>query len=97
MGIMTKYNKKVLPMWNGWSRARSGIPVYDMLKHFGFSFHSTPENLERLLSEHPEVEVVQIQANYYDHNTDGARANGGCREVYDICRKYISPSLSWSR
>ena len=58
------------------------------IKHWGFSFHSTPENLEKLLRAHPEVEVVQIQANYYDHNTDGARANGGCREVYDICRKY---------
>lgn len=58
------------------------------IKHFGFSFHSTPENLERLLQDHSEVEVVQIQANYYDHNTDGTRSNGGCREVYDICRKY---------
>lgn len=63
------------------------------VKHFGFSFHSTPENLEKILSGHPEVEVVQIQANYYDHNTDGARANGGCREVYDICRKYHKPVI----
>lgn len=63
------------------------------IKHFGFSFHSTPENLEALLQAHPEVEVVQIQANYYDHNTQDARANGGCREVYDICRKYGKPVI----
>lgn len=63
------------------------------IRHFGFSFHSTPENLEQLLTTHPEVEVVQIQANYYDHNTDDARANGGCRDVYDICRRHGKPVI----
>ena len=60
-------------------------------KHIGFSFHSTPEELERILSAHPEMEVVQIQANYYDHNTRGAYNNGGSIEVYDICRKHGKP------
>ena len=64
-----------------------------MLKHIGISFHSLPENLEKVLSKHPEIEVVQIQANYYDYNTDGARENGGCREVYEICRKYNKPVI----
>lgn len=26
---LTKYNKKALSMWNGWSSARSGVPVFD--------------------------------------------------------------------
>lgn len=63
------------------------------VKHIGISFHSLPENLERILSRHPEIEVVQIQANYYDHHTDGARRSGGCREVYEICRKYGKPVI----
>ena len=63
------------------------------VKHIGISFHSLPENLEKVLSKHPEIEVVQIQANYYDYNTDGARENGGCREVYEICRKYNKPVI----
>ena len=36
------------------------------IKHFGFSFHGTPELLVRLLDEHPEIEFVQIQLNYVD-------------------------------
>ena len=35
-----------------------------LIKHFGFSFHGTPELLDKILSEHPEVEIVQIQMNY---------------------------------
>lgn len=30
------------------------------IKHFGFSFHGTPELLVKVLDEHPEVEFVQI-------------------------------------
>ena len=36
------------------------------IRHFGFSFHGSPELLERLLDQHPEVEFVQIQLNYAD-------------------------------
>ena len=36
------------------------------IKHFGFSFHGTPALLERVLNDHPEVEFVQIQLNYFD-------------------------------
>jgi len=36
------------------------------IRHFGFSFHGTPELLEKVLDAHPEVEFVQIQLNYLD-------------------------------
>ena len=36
------------------------------IRHFGFSFHGSPELLERVLDEHPEMEFVQIQLNYLD-------------------------------
>lgn len=38
------------------------------IKHFGFSYHGTPELLEQVLDEHPEIEFVQIQLNYADWN-----------------------------
>ncbi len=38
------------------------------IRHFGFSFHGTPELLEQVLDRHPEVEFVQIQLNYADWN-----------------------------
>lgn len=36
------------------------------IRHIGFSFHDDAETLDRILSEHPEVEFVQLQLNYLD-------------------------------
>ena len=38
------------------------------IRHLGFSFHGTPELLEKVLDDHPETEFVQIQLNYADWN-----------------------------
>ncbi len=32
-----------------------------LIRHVGFSFHSTPEELDELLTAHPEMEFVQLQ------------------------------------
>ncbi len=37
-----------------------------LIRHYGFSFHSTPEQLDILLTEHPDTEFVQLQINYSD-------------------------------
>lgn len=39
------------------------------IRHIGFSFHDTPELLDKLLDAHPEIEFVQIQLNYLDWNS----------------------------
>ena len=36
------------------------------IRHFGFSFHAGPELLDKILTEHPEVDFVQLQINYAD-------------------------------
>ena len=36
------------------------------IRHFGFSFHGSPQLLTQVLDAHPEVEFVQIQLNYAD-------------------------------
>ena len=36
------------------------------IRHFGFSYHGSPELLIRILDRHPETEFVQIQLNYLD-------------------------------
>ena len=33
------------------------------IKHYGFSFHGGPELLDKLLTEHPDVDFVQLQIN----------------------------------
>ena len=54
------------------------------IRHIGFSFHGSPQLLEKLLSAHPEMEFVQLQINYVDWDNDliASRLN------YEIARKY---------
>ena len=40
-------------------------------KQIGFSFHDSPELLEEVLKEHPEVDFVQLQINYIDWDNPG--------------------------
>ena len=55
-----------------------------LIRHFGFSFHSTPDELDALLTAHPEVEFVQLQINYADWENPAIRS----REVYETVRKH---------
>ena len=40
-----------------------------LVKHIGFSFHDTADVLDGILTEHPEVDFVQIQLNYLKGKT----------------------------
>ena len=51
-----------------------------LVKHWGFSFHASPEMLDRLLTEHPDAEFVQLQLNYADWE-DAEVASRRCHEV----------------
>lgn len=59
------------------------------IKHFGFSYHGTPELLDEILSAHPEVEIVQIQLNYADWNNPLVQSGG----LYEVLRKHNKPIL----
>ncbi len=54
------------------------------IRHIGFSFHSTPEELEEILKAHPEAEFVQLQINYADWENPAIQSRG----VYEMARKY---------
>ena len=49
-------------MWDFAQRQKAAGKI----RHVGFSIHDTPDVLDRLLTEHPEMEFVQIQVNYLD-------------------------------
>lgn len=55
-----------------------------LIDHFGFSFHDSPELLDRLLNEHPEVEFVQLQINYLDWDDAVVRSGRN----YEVARKH---------
>lgn len=48
------------------------------IKHLGFSFHDTPEVLEKILKAHP-WEFCQLQLNYFDWDYQNAKAQ------YELC------------
>ena len=54
------------------------------IRHLGFSFHSSAKLLDRILTEHPEVEFVQIALNPIDWDSELVQA-GAC---YDVIRKH---------
>ncbi len=59
------------------------------IRHFGFSFHGTPELLVQVLDKHPEIEFVQIQLNYADW--DNKIVHSG--ELYEILRDRNIPMI----
>ncbi len=50
------------------------------VKNIGFSFHDDADTLDQILTDHPEVDVVQLQINYLDWNAAVAQS-GRCYEV----------------
>ena len=60
-----------------------------LIKHIGFSFHSTPEELEEILKAHPEMEFVQLQINYADWENPAILSKG----CYEVARKYNKPVI----
>jgi hypothetical protein len=60
-----------------------------VIRHYGFSFHSTPEHLEQLLTDHPDVEFVQLQINYADWE-DSLICSRRC---YEIASRHGKPVI----
>ena len=59
------------------------------IKHLGFSFHSTAEELEDILTKHPEAEFVQLQINYFDWESNNIQS----RKCYETARKHGKPVI----
>ena len=59
------------------------------IKHFGISFHDKAEVLDKILTEYPQVEVVQIQFNYVDYEDPSVES----RKCYEVCVKHGKPVI----
>lgn len=60
-----------------------------LVKHIGFSFHDNAEVLDQVLTEHPEVEFVQLQINYLDWESEGIQS----RKCYEVAVKHGKPVI----
>lgn len=60
-----------------------------LVKHIGFSFHDNAEVLDQVLTEHPEMEFVQLQINYLDWDSEGIQS----RKCYEVATKHGKPVI----
>lgn len=60
-----------------------------LAKHVGFSFHDNARLLDQVLTEHPEMEFVQLQINYLDWDSEGIQS----RRCYEVACKHNKPVI----
>ena len=72
-------NKEKYEKYGIWEYVRQ-LKEEGLIRHYGFSFHDSPELLEELLTEHPDAEFVQLQINYSDWE-DHLIASRRCYEI----------------
>ena len=60
-----------------------------LIRHVGISFHDKATVLEQILTEYPQIEVVQIQFNYADYEDRSVES----RKVYEVCEKFGKPVI----
>jgi predicted aldo/keto reductase-like oxidoreductase len=72
-------------MWN----FVAGLKERGLVKHVGFSMHDTAEQLDKLLTAHPEMEFVQLQINYA-YWLDSIVQSKAC---YEMARKHGKPVI----
>lgn len=56
-------------------------------REFGVSLHDSPEFLDMILTEHPEIDFVVEQINYIDWENPAIRS----REIYEVAVKHNKP------
>lgn len=54
------------------------------IKHIAMSFHDTAEVLDKILTEQPFIEAVQLQINYLDYDDPGVQS----KACYDVAVKH---------
>ena len=69
--------------WNLWDFVKEQ-KAKGLIRHYGFSFHGTPALLDKLLTQHPDVDFVQLQINYADW--DNPEVTSG--ENYRVARAH---------
>ncbi len=60
-----------------------------LIRHLGFSFHDKAAVLDKILTEHPEMEFVQLQINYADWDNPMIES----KMCYETARKHGKPVI----
>ncbi|MGN1266365.1 MAG: aldo/keto reductase [Dorea sp.] len=60
-----------------------------LVKCAGFSSHAKADFLDKILTEHPELEFVQLQINYLDWESEEVQS----RKCYEVAKKHGKPVI----
>lgn len=60
-----------------------------LVRHIGMSYHDNAELLDAILTEHPEMEAVQLQINYLDWENESIQS----RKCYEVARRHNKPVI----
>ena len=60
-----------------------------LVKKIGFSCHDSAEVLDRILTDHPEMDFVQLQINWLDWESEGIQS----RRCYETAMKHGKPVI----
>lgn len=60
-----------------------------LVKQMGISFHDTADVLDRVLSEQPDLDFVQLQINYLDWESESVQS----RKCYEVARRHGLPVI----
>ena len=83
---LQRVNYKVYDQFHIWDFAKEQKQK-GLIRHYGFSFHADPALLEELLTDHPDVDFVQLQINYSDWEHPGTAS----RECWEIAQRHGKP------
>ena len=86
-GLGKEQNEKAEKL-GGWDFVRD-LKAKGIIRHYGFSFHDTPEALDEILTKHPDAEFVQLQINYLDWDSDDVQS----RKCYETAQKHNKPII----
>lgn len=64
-----------------------GLKEKGLVRHIGFSIHDKADAIDKLLTEHPEIEFVQFQLNYADWESVSIEAH----KCYEVALKHNIP------
>lgn len=72
-----------------WEYARE-LKEKGIVRHIGFSIHDKADVMDKILTEHPEMEFVQFQLNYDDWESPTIQA----RQCYEVALKHNKPIIA---
>lgn len=70
-------NQQIYDDYGLWEWIR-GLKEQGIIRRWGFSFHAGPDRLERLLTEYPDIDFIQLQINYADMEDGSVQARANC-------------------